>query len=149
MCQIFSSQCVEIVEGVVQLLCDVGIDVCIINGCLYYSKCGSQFSYLDISKVFIYLILWVVYVDDQLCVCEILCDVCLLEIIWCDYFIVEFVFCDQVGEVVLCCNWVWCICIGLLLVIVVVVMVVMMCYCGVFMVEFVQVWQVLLQVLVI
>ncbi|WP_313217328.1 pathogenicity-like protein [Stenotrophomonas sp.] len=129
--QIFSSQRVETVEGVAQLLRDAGIDVRITNGRSYHSKRGSQFSYLDTSKASTHPTLWVVHADDQPRAREILRDARLLETTRRDHPTAEFAFRDQVGEVAPRRNWAWRIRIGLLLVIAAVAMVVMMRHRGV------------------
>ncbi|HBS63241.1 MULTISPECIES: pathogenicity-like protein [Stenotrophomonas] len=128
--QIFSSQRVETVEGVAQLLRDAGIDVRITNGRSYHSKRGSQFSYLDTSKASTHPTLWVVHADDQPRAREILRDARLLETTRRDHPTAEFAFRDQVGEVAPRRNWAWRIRIGLLLVIAAVAMVVMMRHRG-------------------
>ncbi|WP_422506622.1 putative signal transducing protein [Stenotrophomonas sp. GZD-301] len=128
--QIFSSQRVETVEGVAQLLRDAGIDVRITNGRSYHSKRGSQFSYLDTSKATTHPTLWVVHADDQPRAREILRDARLLETTRRDHPTAEFAFRDQVGEVAPRRNWAWRIRIGLLLVIAAVAMVVMMRHRG-------------------
>ncbi|TGY32734.1 putative signal transducing protein [Stenotrophomonas maltophilia] len=128
--QIFSSQRVETVEGVAQLLRDAGIDVRITNGRSYHSKRGSQFSYLDTSKASTHPTLWVVHADDQPRAREILREARLLETTRRDHPTAEFAFRDQVGEVAPRRNWAWRIRIGLLLVIAAVAMVVMMRHRG-------------------
>ncbi|MNK12198.1 hypothetical protein D3C87_302550 [compost metagenome] len=124
--QIFSSQRVETVEGVAELLRDAGIDVRITNGRSYHSKRGSQFSYLDTSKATTHPTLWVVHADDQPRAREILRDARLLETTRRDHPTAEFAFRDQAGEIAPRRNWAWRIRIGLLLVIAAVAMVVVM-----------------------
>ncbi|WP_367345379.1 pathogenicity-like protein [Stenotrophomonas bentonitica] len=124
--QIFSSQRVETVEGVAQLLRDAGIEVRITNGRSYHSKRGSQFSYLDTSKASTHPTLWVVHANDQPRAREILRDARLLETTRRDHPTAEFAFRDQVAETAPRRNWAWRIRIGLLLVIAAVAMVVMM-----------------------
>jgi len=124
--QIFSSQRVETVEGVAQLLRDAGIEVRITNGRSYHSKRGSQFSYLDTSKASTHPTLWVVHANDQPRAREILRDARLLETTRRDHPTAEFAFRDQVAETGPRRNWAWRIRIGLLLVIAAVAMVVMM-----------------------
>lgn len=124
--QIFTSQRVETVEGVAQLLRDAGIEVRITNGRSYHSKRGSQFSYLDTSKASTHPTLWVVHANDQPRAREILRDARLLETTRRDHPTAEFAFRDQVDDVAPRRNWAWRIRIGLLLVIAAVAMVVMM-----------------------
>ncbi|MET1024972.1 MAG: DUF2007 domain-containing protein [Pseudoxanthomonas sp.] len=63
--QIFSSQRVETVEGVAELLEKNGIDTYISNGRSYQGKRGSQFSYSEpVSKVKQPTV-WVRHADDQ------------------------------------------------------------------------------------
>lgn len=124
--QIFTSQRVETVEGVAQLLRDAGIEVRITNGRSYHSKRGSQFSYLDTSKASTHPTLWVVHANDQPRAREILRDARLLETTRRDHPTAEFAFRDQVADTAPRRNWAWRIRIGLLLVIAAVGMVVMM-----------------------
>jgi len=124
--QIFTSQRVETVEGVAQLLRDAGIEVRITNGRSYHSKRGSQFSYLDTSKATTHPTLWVVHANDQPRAREILRDARLLETTRRDHPTAEFAFRDQVADTAPRRNWAWRIRIGLLLIIAAVAMVVMM-----------------------
>jgi len=63
--KVFSSQRVETVEGVAQLLRQAGIEVRIRNGRSWQGKRGGQFSYLDRSDGSTYPAVWVVQADDQ------------------------------------------------------------------------------------
>lgn len=124
--KIFSSQRVETVEGVAQMLRDAGIEARITNGRSYHSKRGSQFSYLDTSKATTHPTLWVVHADDQPRAREILREARLLETTRRDHPTAEFAFRDELAETTPARNWAWRIRIGLLLVIAAVAMVVVM-----------------------
>ena len=115
--QIFTSQRVETVEGVAQLLRDAGIEVRITNGRSYHSKRGSQFSYLDTSKATTHPTLWVVHANDQPRAREILRDARLLDTTRRDHPTAEYAFRPEAAEAAPARNWGWRIRIGLLLVI--------------------------------
>ncbi len=115
--QIFSSQRVETVEGVAQLLRDAGIEVRITNGRSYHSKRGSQFSYLDTSKATTHPTLWVVHANDQPRAREILREARLLDTTRRDHPTAEYAFRPETAEAAPARNWGWRIRIGLLLVI--------------------------------
>lgn len=115
--QIFTSQRVETVEGVAQLLRDAGIEVRITNGRSYHSKRGSQFSYLDTSKASTHPTLWVVHANDQPRAREILRDARLLDTTRRDHPTAEYAFRPEAAEAAPARNWGWRIRIGLLLVI--------------------------------
>lgn len=63
--QIFTSQRVETVEGVAQLLQRNGIETYISNGRSYHGKRGSQFSYSDPVGKQKQPTVWVRHADDQ------------------------------------------------------------------------------------
>jgi hypothetical protein len=63
--QIFSSQRVETVEGVAELLEKNGIDTYISNGRSYQGKRGSQFSYSEPLAKVKQPAVWVRHADDQ------------------------------------------------------------------------------------
>ena len=115
--QIFSSQRVETVEGVAQLLREAGIEVRITNGRSYHSKRGSQFSYLDTSKATTHPTLWVVHANDQPRAREILREARLLDTTRRDHPTAEYAFRPEAPEAAPARNWGWRIRIGLLLVI--------------------------------
>ncbi len=115
--QIFTSQRVETVEGVAQLLREAGIEVRITNGRSYHSKRGSQFSYLDTSKATTHPTLWVVHANDQPRAREILRDARLLDTTRRDHPTAEYAFRPEAAEAAPTRNWGWRIRIGLLLVI--------------------------------
>ncbi|SEK79734.1 Putative signal transducing protein [Pseudoxanthomonas sp. GM95] len=77
--QIFTSQRVETVEGVAQLLEQAGIDTYISNGRSYQGKRGSQFSYSDPIAKAKQPAVWVRRADDQPKAREILREHGLLE----------------------------------------------------------------------
>ena len=115
--QIFTSQRVETVEGVAQLLREAGIEVRITNGRSYHSKRGSQFSYLDTSKATTHPTLWVVHANDQPRAREILREARLLDTTRRDHPTAEYAFRPEAAEAAPARNWGWRIRIGLLLVI--------------------------------
>jgi hypothetical protein len=115
--QIFSSQRVETVEGVAQLLRDAGIEVRITNGRSYHSKRKGQFSYLDRSITANQPTLWVVHANDQPRAREILRDARLLETTRRDHPAAQYAFREEAAEAAPARNWGWRIRIGLLLVI--------------------------------
>ena len=119
--QVFSSQRVETVEGVADLLRDAGIEVRISNGRSYHSKRKGQFSYLDKGDAKKYPALWVTHADDQPRAREILRQARLLDPTRRDHPTAEFAFRDAPaqgsGR-----SWAWRIRIALLLVIAAVAM---------------------------
>ncbi len=115
--QIFSSQRVETVEGVANLLREAGIEVRITNGRSYHSKRKGQFSYLDKSMTANQPTLWVVHANDQTRAREILRDARLLETTRRDHPTAQYAFREDAAEAAPARNWGWRIRIGLLLVI--------------------------------
>lgn len=77
--QIFTSQRVETVEGVAQMLEQAGIDTYISNGRSYQGRRGSQFSYSDPVAKAKQPAVWVRHADDQPKAREILREHGLLE----------------------------------------------------------------------
>ena len=63
--QIFSSQRVETVEGVAELLRGHGIEVKVTNGRSYKTRRRGQFSYTDLGNANAYPAVWIVRADDQ------------------------------------------------------------------------------------
>ena len=63
--QIFSSQRVETVEGVAELLRGHGIEVKVTNGRSYKTRRRGQFSYTDLGNASAYPAVWIVRADDQ------------------------------------------------------------------------------------
>ena len=63
--QIFSSQRVETVEGVAELLRSHDIQVKVTNGRSYKTRRRGQFSYTDLGNAGAYPAVWVVRADDQ------------------------------------------------------------------------------------
>lgn len=92
--QIFSSQRVETVEGVAQLLRSHDIEVRVTDGRTYHTKRRGQFSYLDESKNKRHPTVWVVRADDQPRAREILRDARLLDTTRRDHPTAEFAFRD-------------------------------------------------------
>ncbi|PZP62351.1 MAG: hypothetical protein DI597_05605 [Pseudoxanthomonas spadix] len=77
--QIFTSQRVETVEGVAQLLEQAGIATYISNGRSYHGRRGSQFKYSDPTPKAKQPTVWVRHADDQLRARELLRAQGLLE----------------------------------------------------------------------
>jgi hypothetical protein len=119
--QVFSSQRVETVEGVADLLRDAGIEVRISNGRSYHSKRKGQFSYLDKGDAQKYPAVWVIHADDQPRAREILRQARLLDTTRRDHPTAEFAFRDAPGQGS-GRSWAWRIRIALLLVIAAVAM---------------------------
>jgi len=115
--QIFSSQRVETVEGVANLLREAGIEVRITNGRSYHSKRKGQFSYLEKSVTANQPTLWVVHANDQPRAREILREARLLDTTRRDHPTAEYAFRPETAEAAPARNWGWRIRIGLLLVI--------------------------------
>lgn len=114
--QIFSSQRVETVEGVAELLRSHGIDVRVTNGRTYHSRRRGQFSYLDQNKASTHPAVWVVRADDQPQAREILRNARLLDTTRRDHPTAQFAFRDE-PQAAPGRGWAWRIRIGLLLVI--------------------------------
>ncbi len=114
--QIFSSQRVETVEGVAELLRSHDIEVRVTNGRTYHSRRRGQFSYLDQGKASTHPAVWIVRADDQPRAREILRDARLLDTTRRDHPTAEFAFRDEpstgTGR-----SWAWRIRIALLVVI--------------------------------
>ena len=114
--QIFSSQRVETVEGVAELLRSHDIEVRVTDGRTYHTKRRGQFSYLDQSKNIRHPTVWVVRADDQPRAREILRDARLLDTTRRDHPTAEFAFRETEapsnGR-----GWAWRIRIALLVVI--------------------------------
>lgn len=113
--QIFSSQRVETVEGVAELLRGHGIDVKVTNGRSYKTRRRGQFSYTDLGNANAYPAVWIVRADDQPRAREILREARLLDTTRRDHPTAEFAFRDapeQGGR-----SWAWRIRIALLVVI--------------------------------
>ena len=77
--QIFSSQRVETVEGVAELLRGHGIEVKVTNGRSYKTRRRGQFSYTDLGNASAYPAVWIVRADDQPRAREILREARLLD----------------------------------------------------------------------
>ncbi|MFT3756111.1 MAG: DUF2007 domain-containing protein [Pseudoxanthomonas sp.] len=77
--QVFSSQRIETVEGVAQILNAAGIPTAIRNGRTYQSKRGGQFSYTTPLPAKLQPSLWVRHADDQPRAREILRNAGLLD----------------------------------------------------------------------
>lgn len=117
--QIFSSQRVETVEGVADLLREHGIDVKVTNGRSYKTRRRGQFSYTDLGNANAYPAVWIVRADDQPRAREILREARLLDTTRRDHPTAEFAFRDTAetsgsgsGR-----GWAWRIRIALLVVI--------------------------------
>ncbi len=114
--QIFSSQRVETVEGVAELLRSHDIEVRVTDGRTYHSRRSGQFSYLDEGKGQRFPTVWVVRADDQPRARDILRDARLLDTTRRDHPTAEFAFRDTAapasGR-----GWAWRIRIALLVVI--------------------------------
>lgn len=92
--RIFSSQRVENVEGVAQMLRDAGIEVRVTNGRSYHGRRRGQFSYLDKTDPAKLPAVWVVFADDQPRAREILRDARLLDTTRRDHPTAEYAFAD-------------------------------------------------------
>lgn len=92
--RIFSSQRVENVEGVAQMLRDAGIEVRVTNGRSYHGRRRGQFSYLDKTDASKLPAVWVVFADDQPRAREILRDARLLDTTRRDHPTAEYAFAD-------------------------------------------------------
>ena len=114
--QIFSSQRVETVEGVAELLREHGIDVKVTNGRSYKTRRRGQFSYTDLGNANAYPAVWIVRADDQPRAREILREARLLDTTRRDHPTAEFAFRETEappnGR-----GWAWRIRIALLVVI--------------------------------
>ncbi|MFT4257520.1 MAG: DUF2007 domain-containing protein [Pseudoxanthomonas sp.] len=77
--QVFTSQRIETVEGVAQVLNAAGIPTAIRNGRTYQSKRGGQFSYTTPLPAKLQPSLWVRHADDQPRAREILRNAGLLD----------------------------------------------------------------------
>jgi hypothetical protein len=115
--QIFSSQRVETVEGVAELLRSHDIQVKVTNGRSYKTRRRGQFSYTDLGNAGTYPAVWVVRADDQPRAREILRDARLLDTTRRDHPTAEFAFRDDVQESTGGRSWAWRIRIALLVVI--------------------------------
>ncbi len=124
--QIFSSQRVETVEGVAELLRGHGIDVKVTNGRSYKTRRRGQFSYTDLGNANAYPAVWIVRADDQPRAREILREARLLDTTRRDHPTAEFAFRDTPEQGSGGRSWAWRIRIGLLLIIAAVAMVVVM-----------------------
>ncbi|MBH1591202.1 pathogenicity-like protein [Stenotrophomonas maltophilia] len=92
--QIFSSQRVETVEGVAELLRSHGIEVKVTNGRSYKTRRRGQFSYTDLGNTQGYPAVWIVRADDQPRARDILRDARLLDTTRRDHPTAEFAFRD-------------------------------------------------------
>ncbi|MDV3513360.1 pathogenicity-like protein [Stenotrophomonas sp. C1657] len=115
--QIFSSQRVETVEGVAELLRSHDIQVKVTNGRSYKTRRRGQFSYTDQGNAGAYPAVWVVRADDQPRAREILRDARLLDTTRRDHPTAEFAFRDDVQGSTGGRGWAWRIRIALLVVI--------------------------------
>lgn len=115
--QIFSSQRVETVEGVAELLRSHGIDVKVTNGRSYKTRRRGQFSYTDLGNANAYPAVWIVRADDQPRAREILRDARLLDTTRRDHPTAEFAFRDTAETSNSGRGWAWRIRIALLVVI--------------------------------
>lgn len=115
--QIFSSQRVETVEGVAELLRSHQIDVRVTDGRTYHTRRSGQFSYLDPGKGKRFPTVWVVRADDQPRAREILRDARLLDTTRRDHPTAEFAFGDAAAAPATGRSWAWRIRIALLVVI--------------------------------
>lgn len=115
--QIFSSQRVETVEGVAQLLRDAGIEVHISNGRSYRGRRSGQFSYLDPVDTRKQPTVWIVRADDQPRARELLRQARLLDTTRRDLPEAEYSFRAGTTATARSSAWAWRIRIALLLVI--------------------------------
>lgn len=115
--QIFSSQRVETVEGVAELLRSHDIQVKVTNGRSYKTRRRGQFSYTDLGNTGAYPAVWIVRADDQPRAREILREARLLDTTRRDHPTAEFAFRDDVQESSGGRGWAWRIRIALLVVI--------------------------------
>ncbi|WP_414603922.1 pathogenicity-like protein [Stenotrophomonas sp. FR012] len=115
--QIFSSQRVETVEGVAELLRGHGIDVKVTNGRSYKTRRRGQFSYTDLGNANAYPAVWIVRADDQPRAREILREARLLDTTRRDHPTAEFAFRDAPEPGSGGRSWAWRIRIALLVVI--------------------------------
>ena len=115
--QIFSSQRVETVEGVAELLREHGIEVKVTNGRSYKTRRRGQFSYTELGNANAYPAVWIVRADDQPRAREILRDARLLDTTRRDHPTAEFAFRDTLEQGSGGRGWAWRIRIGLLVVI--------------------------------
>ncbi|KOE98866.1 pathogenicity-like protein [Stenotrophomonas geniculata] len=115
--QIFSSQRVETVEGVADLLREHGIDVKVTNGRSYKTRRRGQFSYTDLGNANAYPAVWIVRADDQPRAREILREARLLDTTRRDHPTAEFAFRDTAETSGSGSGWAWRIRIALLVVI--------------------------------
>lgn len=115
--QIFSSQRVETVEGVAELLREHGIEVKVTNGRSYKTRRRGQFSYTELGNANAYPAVWIVRADDQPRAREILRDARLLDTTRRDHPTAEFAFRDDVAAPSGGRGWAWRIRIGLLVII--------------------------------
>lgn len=116
--QIFSSQRVETVEGVAELLRGHDIEVRVTDGRTYHTRRRGQFSYLDQGKGQRFPTVWIVRAEDQPRARDILREARLLETTRRDHPTAEFAF-REAGEAAPTArrSWAWRIRIGLLVVI--------------------------------
>lgn len=114
--QIFSSQRVETVEGVAQLLRSHDIEVRVTDGRTYHSRRSGQFSYMDQPKNIRPPTVWVVRADDQPRAREILREARLLDTTRRDHPTATFAF-NEPAEAKAGRGWAWRIRIALLVVI--------------------------------
>ena len=96
--QIFSSQRVETVEGVAELLRSHGIEVKVTNGRSYKTRRRGQFSYTDLGNAQAYPAVWIVRADDQPRARDILREARLLDTTRRDHPTAEFAFRDAPQE---------------------------------------------------
>ncbi len=115
--QIFSSQRVETVEGVAELLRSHDIEVKVTNGRSYKTRRRGQFSYTDLGNSQGYPAVWIVRADDQPRAREILRDARLLDTTRRDHPTAEFAFRDTAETSGSGRGWGWRIRIALLVVI--------------------------------
>lgn len=116
--QIFSSQRVETVEGVAELLRGHGIQVKVTNGRSYKTRRSGQFSYTETGNAGSHPAVWIVRADDQPRAREILREARLLDTTRRDHPTAEFAFRDDVAAAATDGRgWAWRIRIGLLVVI--------------------------------
>lgn len=115
--QIFSSQRVETVEGVAELLRSHDIEVKVTNGRSYKTRRRGQFSYTDLGNSQGYPAVWIVRADDQPRAREILRDARLLDTTRRDHPTAEFAFRDTAETSGSGRGWAWRIRIALLVVI--------------------------------
>lgn len=115
--QIFSSQRVETVEGVAELLRGHGIEVKVTNGRSYKTRRRGQFSYTDLGNANAYPAVWIVRADDQPRAREILREARLLDTTRRDHPTAKFAFRDTAEPGSGGRSWAWRIRIALLVVI--------------------------------